>query len=90
MGTAIVQTSLLYHTTAPYNYILYLPGDFLHSSVQCRCTHGMFKAMYTTETTIGPDSIVGHRLVSPHTDRYLILGLSFGGGVFKEQQMTFV
>ena len=31
-----------------------------------------------------------HSLVSPHTNCYLVPGLSFVGRVFKEQQTTFV
>ena len=30
------------------------------------------------------------QLISPHTDRYLVPGLSFEGGIFKGQEMTFV
>ena len=44
--------------------------------------------MYTTETSLGSDSIVARRQVSPN--RYLVPGLSFEGGIFKEQQRTFV
>ena len=43
-----------------------------------------------TQTNTGSDSIVGHWLVSPHTDGYLVPELSFEGGIFKEQQTTFV
>ena len=47
-------------------------------------------AMYTTTTNGGSDSIVGHWLVSPHNDRYLVPGLSFEGRTSKEQQTTFL
>ena len=46
--------------------------------------------MYTNETSAGSDGIVGHWLVSPRNDRYLVPGLSFEGGIFKEQQSTFI
>ena len=46
--------------------------------------------MYTTETSAGSDSIAAQRQVSPHTNRYLVPGLSFEGGIFKEQQRTFL
>ena len=46
--------------------------------------------MYTTETNAGSDSIAAQRQVSPHTNRYLVPGLSFEGGIFKEQQSTFL
>ena len=46
--------------------------------------------MYTTETSAGSDSIAAQRQVSPHTNRYLVPGLSFEGGIFKEQQTTFL
>ena len=45
--------------------------------------------MYTTETNAASDSITAQRQVSPHTNRYLVLGLSCKGGIFKEQQSTF-
>ena len=41
--------------------------------------------MYTTETSAGSDSIAAQRQVSPHTNRYLVPGLSFEGGILKEQ-----
>ena len=47
-------------------------------------------AMYTTEMTIGSDSKVARRQVSPHTNHSLLLGLTFEGRIFKEQQTTFV
>ena len=46
--------------------------------------------MYTIKTSTGSDSIVARRQVSPHTNRYLVPGLSFEGGIFNEQQTTFV
>ena len=55
-----------------------------------RRTHGIFNAMYTTEMCAGSGSIVGHWLVSPHTDRHLVPGLSLEGGIFKEQPTTLV
>ena len=46
--------------------------------------------MYTIETSVGPDSIVAQQQLSPHANHYLMLGLSFEGGIFKERQTTFV
>ena len=46
--------------------------------------------MYTTETSAGSDSIAAQQQVSPHTNRYLMPWLSFEGGIFKEQQTTFL
>ena len=46
--------------------------------------------MYTTETNAGSDSIAAQRQVLPHTNHYLVPGLSFEGGIFKEQQSTFL
>ena len=46
--------------------------------------------MYTMETNAGSDSIAAQRQVSPHTNRYFVPGLSFEGGIFKEQQSTFL
>ena len=46
--------------------------------------------MYTTETNAGSDSIVAQRQISPHSNRYLVPGLSFEGGIFKERQSTFL
>ena len=46
--------------------------------------------MYTTESSAGSDSMEAQRQVSPHTNRDLVLGLSFEGGIFKEQQTTFL
>ena len=46
--------------------------------------------MYTTETSAGSDSIATQRQVLPHTNRSLVPGLSFEGGIFKEQQTTFL
>ena len=46
--------------------------------------------MYTTKTSDGSDSIAAQRQVSPNTNRYLVPGLSFEGGIFKEQQTTFL
>ena len=78
------------NTTTTYN--TYRTFREISSIVRYDCcrTHGIFKAIYTTETSTGSDSIVGHYLVSPHADRYLVPGLSFKGGIFKEQQTTFV
>ena len=45
--------------------------------------------MYTTKTSAGSGGIMARRQVSPHTNRYLVPGLSFEGGIFKEQQMAF-
>ena len=44
--------------------------------------------MYTTETSAGSDGILARRQVSPHTNRYLLPGLSLEGRIFKEQQTT--
>ena len=46
--------------------------------------------MYTTETSAGSISIAAQQQFSPHTNRYLVPGLSFEGGIFKEQQTTFL
>ena len=46
--------------------------------------------MYTMETSDGSDNIAAQRQVSPNTKRYLVPGLSFEGGTFKEQQETFL
>ena len=46
--------------------------------------------MYTTETSAGSDSIAAQQEVSPHTNCYPVPGLSFEGGIFKEQQTTFL
>ena len=46
--------------------------------------------MYTTESSAGSDSIAAQQQVSPHTNRYLVPGLSFEGGIFKEQQTPFL
>ena len=51
---------------------------------------GILTAMYTTETSDGSDNIASQRQVSPNTNRYLVPGLSFEGGIFKEQQKTFL
>ena len=71
-------------------YIPYLMGAIPPQFSTIRRTHKIFKAMYTTETSVGSDSIAGHWLLSPHTDRYLMPWLRFEGGIFKEQQATFV
>ena len=55
-----------------------------------RRIHGILTAMYTTETSAGSDSIAAQRQVLPHTNRYLVPGLSFEGRIFKEQQTTFL
>ena len=55
-----------------------------------RCTHGILTTMYTTETSTGSDSITAQRQVLPHTNRYLVLGLSFEGEILKEQQTSFL
>ena len=44
--------------------------------------------MYTTEANARSDSITAQRQVSPHTNCYFVPGLSFEGGIFKEQQWT--
>ena len=46
--------------------------------------------MYTTKTSAGYESSTAQRQGSPHTNRHLMLGLSFEGGIFKEQQTTFL
>ena len=46
--------------------------------------------MYTTETSARSDSIAAQQQVSPHNNCYLMPGLSFEGGIFKEQQTTFL
>ena len=46
--------------------------------------------MYTAETNAAFDSIAAQRQVSPHTNHYLVPGLSFKGGIFKEQKSTFL
>ena len=46
--------------------------------------------MYTTETSDGSDNIAAQQQVSLNTNRYLVPGLSFEGGTFKEQQKTFL
>ena len=38
----------------------------------------------------GSDNIVARPQILPHTNRYLVPGLSFEGGIFNEQQTTFV
>ena len=45
--------------------------------------------MYTTETSAESDSAAARQQVLPHTNRYLMPGLSFEGRIFNEQQMTF-
>ena len=42
------------------------------------------------EMSAGSESIAAQRQVSPHTNRYPVPGLSFEGGIFKEQQTTFL
>ena len=46
--------------------------------------------MYTTETSARSDSSATQRQVSPHTNSYLVPGMSFESGIFKEQQTTFL
>ena len=46
--------------------------------------------MYTTETIATSDNILAQRQILPHTNRYLVLGRSFEGRIFKEQQLTFL
>ena len=46
--------------------------------------------MYTTETSAGSNSSAAQRQISPHANRYLVPGLSFEGGIFNEQQTTFL
>ena len=50
----------------------------------------LFDRMVIAMRTNGSRGIVGHWLISPHTSCYLVPGLSFEGGIFKGQQMTFV
>ena len=57
----------------------------VHSSVLRQSYHRIFKPMYTTETSAGSDNIVGHWLLLPHTNGYIVPRLSFEGGIFKEQ-----
>ena len=46
--------------------------------------------MYTTETSGGSDSITAQQQVSPHTNCYLVLRLSFEGRILKEQRTSFL
>ena len=46
--------------------------------------------MYTTETSVGSDSITAQQQVSPHTNCYLVSGLSSEGGILKRQQTSFL
>ena len=71
------------HHTIPYRTSLFVWQD-------CRPPRDLQKAMYTAETSIGSDGIVARRQFSPHTNRYLVPGLSFEGGIFKEQETTFL
>ena len=46
--------------------------------------------MHTTETSAGSNRIAAQRQVLPHTNCYLVPGLSFEGEIFKEQQKAFL
>ena len=66
------------HGTAQQRHTIHTVPSGTQSTVRYNChrTHGLFKAMYTTKTSAGSDNIVP--------------GLSFKGGIFKEQRTTFV
>ena len=70
----------------------FVKGGPIAPSKYCgsRRTHGILTVMYTTETSAGSVSIAAQRQVAPHTKHYLVPGLSFEGGIFKEQQTTFL
>ena len=70
----------------------FVKGGPIAPSKYCgsRRTHGILTAMYTTETSAGSVGIAVQRQVSPQTNCYLVPGLSFEGGIFKEQQTTFL
>ena len=70
----------------------FVKGGPIAPSKYCdsRCTHGILTANYPTETSAGSDRIAAQRQVSPHTNRYLVPGLSFEGRIFKEQQTSFL
>ena len=46
--------------------------------------------MYTTEMSARPDSIAAQGQVWHHTNRYLVPGLSFKGGIFKGNKRHFL
>ena len=62
----------------------------LHCAFPNLHVSNLHKIWCVDETSAESDGIVGHWLVSPHTVRYLVPGLSFEGTIFKEQQTTFV
>ena len=68
----------------------FVKGGPIAPSKYCdnRHRHGILTAMYTTETSAGSHSIAAQR--QAHTNRYLVPGLSFEGGIFKEQQTIFL
>ena len=70
----------------------FVKGGPLAPSKYCgsRRTHRILTAMYTRETSAGSVSIAAQRQVLPHTNCYLVPGLNFEGGIFKEQQTTFL
>ena len=70
----------------------FVKGGPIAPSKYCnsRRTQRILTAMYTTESSAGSDSIAAQRQVSPHTNRYLVPGLSFEGGILKEQQTSFL
>ena len=70
----------------------FVKGGPIAPSKYCdsRRTHAILTAMYTTEMSAGSDSIAALRQVSPQTNRYLVPGLSFEGGILKEQQTSFL
>ena len=70
----------------------FVKGGPIAPSKYCntRRTHGILTAMYTTETSNGSDSIAAKQQVSPHTNCYLVPGLSFEGGILKAEQMSFL
>ena len=71
------------HHTIPYNTSSLVEYD-------CRRTHGIFRAMYTGETSAWSDGYCGPVARFAAHNRYLVPGLSFEGGIFKEQQTTFI
>ena len=70
----------------------FVKGGPIAPSKYCdsRCTHGILIAMYITETSAGSDRIAAQQQVSPHTNHYLVSGLSFEGEILKEQQTSFL
>ena len=77
---------------AQQNANRFVKGDRITPSEYCDSprTHGILSAMYTPETSARSDRIAAQRQDSPHTNRYLMPGLSFKGKIFKEQQTTFL